>query len=733
MILLKPSLSDRGRFVFVALLVLSLCGLVLTFPNFRSDILYITQLLILFYAIKKASQLKQHKIFLLHASFLMTADFCYYLGIYKFGWHYDSLEVFFSSSLLYIGAYILAIWASARGLRFINSKYWIKLVASILPIFAFLVVSAAHYFEPLILQMSAEGLTIANLSVLLTAISCVTCACISYLRLYDIGETKKNIYFSGVLLMSLTDWGIQVEYLVNKNLLFSFYDFLWFTGVLFVAYGLSGHQSPKEPSRPIGNSLIQNLRLVFFVLAILVASGVSYLLNLGVTQGMMVFVLSVGSSIPLFLFLTVYIDKYLDKQNRAIARLIETDFSESAMNEIKEEIPHELYFGLIKLISNYLIESKIRSQKELEVKASNYKLASQVAHDIRSPLAALKVTLGTLPEMSEEKRILLRNSIHRIRDIANNLLKIDKPTIHPHVPDNNTVVERKPQMLSAAIESLISEKRVQYRGRSDVVIDFYPEESSLTTFCQINLVEFKRVLSNLINNSVEAIQEKGEVKVELFTSEGFAVIKVIDNGPGIDMSIANRVGEPGLTKGKEGTESGSGLGLYLAKSTVESFGGKFSILPLKSKKGTEASIELPMVPPPKWLATQLVVKPNSHFIVLDDEPSIHDIWKTRFDRHQLASRGLKFLSFSSATTLQNWLNTDTNGTSRTNDLFLIDFELVNSSETGLDLIKRTGLSRAILITSRHEEEHIQTECEQFKVALLPKSLSWTTDIVIKDN
>jgi len=50
-------------------------------------------------------------------------------------------------------------------------------------------------------------------------------------------------------------------------------------------------------------------------------------------------------------------------------------------------------------------------------------LSAQVAHDIRSPLAALDSSLNDISQLPEEKRIIIRNAINRIRDIANNLLE----------------------------------------------------------------------------------------------------------------------------------------------------------------------------------------------------------------------------------------------------------------------------------------------------------------------
>lgn len=66
---------------------------------------------------------------------------------------------------------------------------------------------------------------------------------------------------------------------------------------------------------------------------------------------------------------------------------------------------------------------------------------TQVSHDIRSPLAALEMISGSINELPEEKRIIVRSAINRIRDIANSLLKENKKIsdftdVSSSIPDN---------------------------------------------------------------------------------------------------------------------------------------------------------------------------------------------------------------------------------------------------------------------------------------------------------
>jgi hypothetical protein len=56
-------------------------------------------------------------------------------------------------------------------------------------------------------------------------------------------------------------------------------------------------------------------------------------------------------------------------------------------------------------------------------------------------------------------------------------------------------------------------------------------------------------------------------------------------------------------------------------------------------------------------------------------------------------------------------------------LFLMDYEIKNDSETGLDLIEQLGIAQqAILVTSRYEEKAIRQRCNRLQLKLIPKTM-----------
>lgn len=226
------------------------------------------------------------------------------------------------------------------------------------------------------------------------------------------------------------------------------------------------------------------------------------------------------------------------------------------------------------LIAEFEKESEVtRAQAIREV-------ATQVAHDIRSPLSALTVLQNSLTELPSDKRELLVNSARRIQAIADDLLKQERESSAEKPPAAPL------QDVLPVLQKIIEEKRLQHAGRDGVRIELNHEGTPKARF---DSVELERVLSNLINNSVEAIKAEGTVSVFQRETANHVQLSVIDDGAGMPPEVLNRIGKRGETFGKP---DGSGLGLYHAFRTVEGWGGRLSIVS-KVGRGTQVTIEIP--------------------------------------------------------------------------------------------------------------------------------------------
>lgn len=385
---------------------------------------------------------------------------------------------------------------------------------------------------------------------------------------------------------------------------------------------------------------------------------------------------------------------------------------------------NSILWALLPLIKRHL-ELNIRSEQEKIGLLKASMLAKQVAHDIRSPLSALNMAIHGLADIPEDRRLLIRNAVHRINDIANDLLQKSKKMQFDHGTEDKSISTKNSSavteagsflLLPAVIDSIISEKRIQFRSKMKVKIEVDLKDS-FGTFVNANATELGRVISNLVNNAVEAlINDDGEVIVAVRGYKDQAVVIIKDNGHGIPSDVLVRLGEQGVSYGKAETTSGSGLGVYHARKSIESWGGEFEI---QSRQGVGTSIEikLPRVANPSWFASSIQIHNGTTLVAVDDDLSIHQIWQDRLESLRAFNSEIVLRSFTSAADFMNLVIDDSM-------IFLIDYEFLNQSETGLELIINKNIAqKSILVTSRHEELLIREECARLKIRLLPKQLA----------
>ncbi len=396
-----------------------------------------------------------------------------------------------------------------------------------------------------------------------------------------------------------------------------------------------------------------------------------------------------------------------------------------------------LAFFIARLGSQELMNQKMLAEKEIRLASTIAEIAQQVSHDIRSPLSALNMMLVDLKELPEQKRLIVRSALQRINDISNALLEKSKAQASGPAQSAPAPLERTPAgarevvLLSSLVGELLSEKRLQFQKKMGVVIE-EDLSRSYGYFASVNSTEIKRVLSNLINNSVEAFPEgKGRVTVGIRGYKDMVQVIVSDNGKGIPESVLAKLGQRGVSHGKESSgTSGSGLGVYHAKSTVESLGGKFEIQS-REGRGTMIQIQLPRVTAPDWFVEELHLKRDMSVYSVDDDLSIHGIWSERLGAIRAEKMGVVLRSYTSAKEFVD-ICEGLSPQALAKALFLVDYEFLDQGIHGLQVIEKLGIApQAILVTSRYEDAGLQQKCRAMGVKMIPKTLAGYVPMVLE--
>jgi two-component system CheB/CheR fusion protein len=114
--------------------------------------------------------------------------------------------------------------------------------------------------------------------------------------------------------------------------------------------------------------------------------------------------------------------------------------------------------------------------------------------------------------------------------------------------------------------------------------------------------EVRQVFGNLISNSIDAVEQNGEIIIVVSASKNWQGspmpgmrITVVDNGPGINPKLQARIFEPFFTTKKD---VGTGLGLWVSRNLIEKHGGAVHLHSriTQGKSYTAFSIFLPMIP-----------------------------------------------------------------------------------------------------------------------------------------
>ena len=233
-------------------------------------------------------------------------------------------------------------------------------------------------------------------------------------------------------------------------------------------------------------------------------------------------------------------------------------------------------------------EALIRSEKL----ASVGRMAATIAHEINNPLEAVMSLLflakenKELPESARQYLETADAELNRIAHITRQSLGFYRESNAPALTSVNAVLESAVDLLKSKIKAKQAVIEKQWDG--DV---------------QVTAVagELRQVFSNLLANSLDAIDEKGTIKLRVSTGAAFnngdrrVRVTVADNGKGISASSRQHIFEPFFTtKGTVGT----GLGLWVSKQIIDKHGGTIRMRSSTNgaRRGTVFSVVLPVEP-----------------------------------------------------------------------------------------------------------------------------------------
>jgi PAS domain S-box-containing protein len=230
------------------------------------------------------------------------------------------------------------------------------------------------------------------------------------------------------------------------------------------------------------------------------------------------------------------------------------------------------------------ISDAVRSSK-MEAYAE---MARRVAHEIKNPLTPIQLSIEHLRQTYSDKApdfdsiftqctATILEEVRSLRTIAlefSQFARLPQPV-------------RKPESIASIMDevmSIFSSPPDGIRIRQDVK----PE----LPFCLCDREQIKRVLINLVQNSIQAMPDGGMVTISGSLDHGMICLDVRDTGAGMDQETMLRLFEPYFSTRKDGI----GLGLVIAKSTIDEHDGEIRVRSHPGE-GTCFTIRLPVFKP----------------------------------------------------------------------------------------------------------------------------------------
>jgi signal transduction histidine kinase len=195
-------------------------------------------------------------------------------------------------------------------------------------------------------------------------------------------------------------------------------------------------------------------------------------------------------------------------------------------------------------------------------------MASSISHDLRHPLTAVLANAEFLadadlnPQQREELYGEIRIAVDRLTDLVDSLLELSRPAESLNATE--APIERS---ISRAIELVQAHPQFQ---KLNVAI-----ESAGVHSAQFDPPKMERAFYNLLLNACQAAQGYGgNVAVTVANHADKLEIRVIDDGPGVESSICDKLFQPFVSFGKQ---NGTGLGLTIAQKIVQDHSGTLQL------------------------------------------------------------------------------------------------------------------------------------------------------------
>lgn len=318
----------------------------------------------------------------------------------------------------------------------------------------------------------------------------------------------------------------------------------------------------------------------------------------------------------------------------------------------------------------------------------------KVACELRSAQAGLSLLAKICTGLSEQERGILNDNATNIASISADLLA--KGSSGQGAPSKGPSYT----LASIVASEILNKKRSQYDQ-----VNFKWRELGIGDgsfiFIKIEPKDFDLFTSSIIDRSVKASDNKGEINVSVGSDSDHVWFVVTDYGKKIPSKEVSDINSAFTEE------------VYFRTQEILQNNGKVYIDSCDER--TCVTLTFPRVDCPDWMAKRIIVHDGDTIVVLTDDQSIYDEWYLCFKTENVA-----LVQKKSNEDAINFIN---EFTPKSRLFFLADFDLLNKESKGLQTLWQTLMQeQSIFMTSSYSDQGILDFAHKVGVQILPKQL-----------
>ena len=245
-----------------------------------------------------------------------------------------------------------------------------------------------------------------------------------------------------------------------------------------------------------------------------------------------------------------------------------------------------------------------RTRIDFETNKARAVFFAAAGHNLRTPLASIRVSLSTLLDaqaelIATEREELIQTAYDemlRLENLVTNILHLSR------VRSDQSTVDLQPVDLGEIIKVTVN--RIEPIAPDHTLVVDLPAALGMVPLCQTMI---EQVLTNLLENAVRWAPPESPVTIEVLAGPSQVRLSVIDRGPGVPAGAEEEIFSEFFHLAPGDPREGSGLGLAIARAMVEAHKGQLRYGPTPGG-GATFTAEFPVVDP---------TSPTEHRILVD--------------------------------------------------------------------------------------------------------------------